>query len=784
MKKLFAAIVAFTMAFTLAACEEGLEEELVDITLQSDVEEADLSQSPAEVAEGMDVTVTASEVDGYDFVQWTDVDTDEEVSTDREYTFTAEDAVTLEAVYEDTGGNGSGGDGDDLSVDLSSDVSGASLSASEEGPYEAGDEITIEATEVDTYTFQHWLDTESDTVLSEDLSYTFTVDGDMAIEAVYEDTLSTEERDAQTVVDGAADDMGYLDTVMEDYDFEEGMTMTMNMGMEMEDPESSDPLVYDMNVEIANTMEDGNRVSKVSMTMDNPEMEDTLSMTMIMEEGADSTTYTFNTEMLVTMIEEEYGEAEGEPLDFKSLLDMNSDYVHLTIPNDIEDTDQEAVYNRIMEEIYADVYGEDYDESDIPDYNQDTVDTITENLMDMKDFLSFSNLSEYEDIEFDMSRDGTVATGTLTMGGPEFRSVAEDFFEEVYTALEAADDTGELPSYSDVTDDDQYSFIMGIISMMPDTDLTIEYDSSTEAMNADLDLMPLINTIQSNFEEDMGTNIQDMTMEMTMEQGATIDDDTSDSENIEGIMEEVIQVATVMNSSTYLGTLAADDTLEAATHTLSDLETHGYYIDLPYLDKDLSEVTIEDTADGRTLTLELYYAHDESAVFEDTALTLSDLSAVIPTDTPVRDDVTAMTALVSDTNFALYPILGTVLEKSFEETDPVTSNPIPEEDKVTDYDEPTTYERYSGSVWVLYNSVSEGEAYTYVTEDSTDDIKNYFETHLDEGDWTLEGVTPQDTGYTIAATNSTENLGATVEISEGNDYDSGNEYTITLGPLA
>ncbi|MFW6298716.1 MAG: InlB B-repeat-containing protein, partial [Bacillota bacterium] len=106
MKKLFASALALIMALTLAACGEDLEDELVDITLESDVEEAELTQDPAEATEGMEVTVSASEVEGYDFVRWIDTESEDELSDERDYTFTVEEPVTLEAVYEESDGDG------------------------------------------------------------------------------------------------------------------------------------------------------------------------------------------------------------------------------------------------------------------------------------------------------------------------------------------------------------------------------------------------------------------------------------------------------------------------------------------------------------------------------------------------------------------------------------------------------------------------------------------------------------------------------------------------------
>ncbi|MFW5913885.1 MAG: InlB B-repeat-containing protein, partial [Bacillota bacterium] len=621
MKKLFAAVLALVMTLTLAACDEDVEDQFVDITLESDVAEAELTQDPDEVTEGMEVTVTASEVEGYDFQRWIDTDTDDDVSTDRNYTFTVEEDVTLEAVYEedDTSGNG----GDTYTVDVSTDLESADLTVSEDGPYEEGDEITVDAPDVDTYNFVRWINADTEEEISTDQSYTFTVEESLNLEAVYEDTLEDDERTAQTIVDESSEDMSYLDTMMDEFDPAEGMTMTMHMAMEEEDPETGDIMTYDMQVELSTNLDDDeNRISKLSVTMDMPDKDETMTMTMFMEESADSFTYTIDAGMFIDMMEDDL-EMDA---DLRKLLDLDNDYVYLTIPKDLEGSDMEVVHEQMMDAVYIQLLGPDYDESDVPEFDDEAMTNLMDQLDSLKDLMNFSNLSSYDDFDLEMERNGAIAEGTFTLGGESLKDFMEDLVEEVYTDLESMDETGEMQPYDEFTGTTEYHGMMALVQSMQ-IPVTMEYNAEDEELFIDVNMNTLLDNL-SNYdsEEESLDTIQDITMEMTMEKGTTIDDDLPDAKNLEVIGEELLKVMTVVDTSAYLGGIVEDTDLSPGTYTVSELETMGagHSLTLPFIDKEKSEVTIDDSGDTLSADIDLYYAHDESRVFVDSPLTLSD----------------------------------------------------------------------------------------------------------------------------------------------------------------
>ena len=106
------------------------------------------------------VTVTASDVTGYLFDHW-DLDGNN-VSSEKSYTFTLSKAnnYTLKAVYVNA-----------YNITLTSNIPHATLTVS--GEYKVGEKVTISASDVEGYTFNHW--ELGGTQVSTDKTYTFTM---------------------------------------------------------------------------------------------------------------------------------------------------------------------------------------------------------------------------------------------------------------------------------------------------------------------------------------------------------------------------------------------------------------------------------------------------------------------------------------------------------------------------------------------------------------------------------------------------------------------------------
>ena len=119
--------------------------------------------------EGDSVTVTAAEPEeGKIFKGWQDADGNI-VSTDVSYTFTVSKNISLTAVYGDI----------EYTVTINGGTGG--------GVYKEGDSITVTAAEPEEgKVFKGWQDADGN-IVSTDMSYTFTVSGEVSLTAVYED---------------------------------------------------------------------------------------------------------------------------------------------------------------------------------------------------------------------------------------------------------------------------------------------------------------------------------------------------------------------------------------------------------------------------------------------------------------------------------------------------------------------------------------------------------------------------------------------------------------------
>ncbi len=171
MKKLFSIILIAIILLIVAGCED--EPNPVDVTLSSTLESATLSYTPNTPVEGDEVTIQASESQTHRFLHWIDMETDEPVAKTISFSFTIEDDIEYEAVYEPL---------DSVNLTLESPLEGAQLSASQSSLLE-GDEVTIEASSVDGYTFSHWA--RNGVEVSAARAFVLTVNEDMTLTAIY-----------------------------------------------------------------------------------------------------------------------------------------------------------------------------------------------------------------------------------------------------------------------------------------------------------------------------------------------------------------------------------------------------------------------------------------------------------------------------------------------------------------------------------------------------------------------------------------------------------------------
>ncbi len=178
-------VVIFALAFTVAACQRTPDE--VTLTLVSDLDEAVLTRTPeGAIGRGTNVTITAGEVEGYEFVHWLDEAADTVVTTSAQYTFPVLESITLKAVYAEIEPDPVV---DDVTITLSSDPTGATVTVTPQASVAQGTEVTITAEALAGHVFLHWYDETAGAVFTESATHTFTASADMNLVAVYEEEI-------------------------------------------------------------------------------------------------------------------------------------------------------------------------------------------------------------------------------------------------------------------------------------------------------------------------------------------------------------------------------------------------------------------------------------------------------------------------------------------------------------------------------------------------------------------------------------------------------------------
>ena len=190
MKRLSLLFGIITILFTLSACGLFQGDQPVTIELNHNLDPAELEDDGPRLSVkpenniivGQEITITASTYPGYQFVEWRNQD-GTSFSTQPVTRFVVEASKTLTAVYEayEVGY---------FNVTAFSNIN-EPIHLSQEGPFVPGTRLTITAPPVEGYTFDHFRDVDSGRLITRQQNYTFDVNQDRTIEAIYleEDTF-------------------------------------------------------------------------------------------------------------------------------------------------------------------------------------------------------------------------------------------------------------------------------------------------------------------------------------------------------------------------------------------------------------------------------------------------------------------------------------------------------------------------------------------------------------------------------------------------------------------
>ena len=141
--------------------------------------------------EGKTATLTATPAEGYQFVNWTKGE--EVVSTENPYKFTVTADVALVANFELIPPT-------KYTVTLSDNTGGFEPLTSGAGEYEEGAEVTVSAVDSEGWVFVGWMDENGD-IVSNDYQYTFVIEGNVALVAIYAQLMALEVNDLEIITE-------------------------------------------------------------------------------------------------------------------------------------------------------------------------------------------------------------------------------------------------------------------------------------------------------------------------------------------------------------------------------------------------------------------------------------------------------------------------------------------------------------------------------------------------------------------------------------------------------
>ena len=141
--------------------------------------------------EGKTATLTATANEGYEFVNWTVGE--EVVSTENPYKFTVTADVALVANFELIPPT-------KYTVTLSDNTGGFEPLTSGAGEYEEGAEVTVSAVDSEGWVFVGWMDENGD-IVSNDYQYTFVIEGNVALVAIYAQLMALEVNDLEIITE-------------------------------------------------------------------------------------------------------------------------------------------------------------------------------------------------------------------------------------------------------------------------------------------------------------------------------------------------------------------------------------------------------------------------------------------------------------------------------------------------------------------------------------------------------------------------------------------------------
>lgn len=700
MKKLLSALVLTFGLFVLGACDTTDE---FEISVESDWEDAEFTIEPDTVVEdGEEATITASEeVGDYTFAYWEDADTGATLTLEPSYTFVVEADRSFIAVYEEKV------DVETYEITLESDHADADLAVTPEAEVEEGEEVTISASEIDDYVFMHWIDTATGDVFSEEMEYTFTVEEDMTLEAVYSGEAEAAAEQALSDFEG---DLGHLQELKDNFEASDAYTVEWMMLFEEEDFDDPD-IVHTYQIEWSQGVIEGDTVlTETKMTLTMPD-EESFDFHMIVEE----TEQYYEIYMDVGFLVDEL--ADELEMDVRELFDFEGDYAYMFLPVD----DSENFVEEFAGMILADLEDEGID----PEGLEDALEELERFEKYMT--LEYYNDHEHLEVEADVVNDTEMMT-TIVFNPDMMQDLFEDVFKDVYHVAKALDGEEELPPYEDFIDSDEYQEMLDEIAEIEPFELSLIHEPySSESMRMEMDMLEMMEDLDEEF---VMPGVETMEFHIEMKAYADIGELPETNDIIE-IAEELLQLAIMVDTFEYGLGIYADEEIEAGTYTLADLEDKGHFFEIPLMDLEQSEVEVIVEDEEREIVFDFIFATNEEAVFHEPT-SLEEIGAVLEEEPETREDFEAIIDYVDESSIAMYLILEDLIEMILEEMQPPV---LPEEDLMGEDFEALS--RYPDSVIVHYEETAEHIEIVYGAETTLESAYDFYEDYFGENPWTV-----------------------------------------------
>lgn len=726
MKRLAIVIALFITSVVIAACDTDPEQ--VELSVAANIDHVTITVEPAvSVAEGTEVTITAPEVDDYVFVHYEDVATGDVISTDASYTFTAEMDQDLIAIY--------ASETDSFNLEVSSNHDDAQITITPEGPYEDGEEVTVETTVPDGYAFLHFEDDTTGAVLSTETSVVLTMDDDYFITAVF---VTEAELAALAALEDFEGDLTHLESMFAA--FENAAALRIEVAFLAEIATNGNTETFSANL-IQRKIEDESLLSETILTVAAPELpEDEVEIHIIINETDTFYEVFVDVGFILDMIEAE------EAIDARELFAFDSDILHVTVPQELREE---------FDVLFVSALNEAFDDAA---FDAETFQTVRAELQTLIAYYDFAYFSSIEPLEVDaeiVNNHDMLTTVMITSEAMEI--IFEDLFEDIYMILYDAEVDAEMPPYEDIVDMPEYEEIITTIEALDAFRIDMRH---TPAEADSIHIEPYLQEFLMQFnEEQTPGEFENFELSFTITEGAEIvvPDDAKD---IYAVLEELFMVG-ILEESLHYVSLVEEKSLAKGTYTFMALgEDHQLFYGIPSIDFELSTVEITEDA----LYINPVYTYNEEPVFTEPMSLAALQDSGVDSEEPPAERAAFMDMIepVDREHLNIYQIIIDMMHMLSEEIPDVTDpeDPqmnLPEEDLV-DAEDIEAVPRYPDSILLDAFDDNGNQMRIYGVEVDVETVYDHYVDYIEANpDWNINQ----------AAFDETETVGHLEAITDG-----------------